>query len=187
MRDNTVHTPVFMNYADEFIARSRHFLTCEYPAKIKLCVDALPAEALWHRLDDQSNSIGNLLLHLQGNVRQWIVSSVGGRPDSRRRAEEFQARDGQDAPALFAALRATLDEAGDVIRALTSESLATRRVIQGRDVSVFDAVYHVVEHFSMHTGQIILLAKFHAPGRIHFYDDAAGLAIPRWQRDASSQ
>jgi uncharacterized damage-inducible protein DinB len=164
-----------------FLDRSRHYLAVEYPTKIRRCLDVLPPEAVWRRADEQSNSIGNLLLHLAGNVRQWIISSVGGAPDSRHRIGEFEARDGADAEALFAALRHTLDEADAVIATLTPEMLLERRTIQGRDVSVLEAVYHVVEHFALHTGQIILLAKRQAPGRIQFYEDAGGLAIPRWR------
>jgi uncharacterized damage-inducible protein DinB len=140
----------------------------------------LPAGAEWQRSDERSNSIGNLLVHLTGNVRQWIVSSVGGAPDDRFRSAEFQARDGADRDVLFQRLRATLDEADGVIASLTAERLLERLTIQGRTVSVLDAVFHVVEHFALHTGQIILLTKAAAPGRIAFYEDAGGLAIPRW-------
>ena len=164
-----------------FLDRSRHYLAVEYPTKIRRCLDVLPSRAVWLREDEQSNSIGNLLLHLAGNVRQWIISSVGGAPDSRHRRGEFEARDGDDVEALFAALRRTLDEADAVIASLAPETLLERRTIQSRDVSVLEAVYHVVEHFALHTGQIILLTKRHAPGRIRFYEDAGGLAIPRWR------
>ncbi|MEO5817047.1 MAG: DinB family protein [Gemmatimonadaceae bacterium] len=169
-----------MDIAAEFIACSRHYLASEYPTKIERCLATLPADALWRRADAESNCIGNLLLHLEGNIRQWIVSSVGGAPDHRQRASEFAATEGPDAATLFAALRVTLDEADAVIAALSADDLASRRTIQGRDVTVFDAVYHVVEHFSLHTGQIILLTKQFAPGAIQFYKDAGGLAIPRY-------
>ena len=172
-----------MDIPKEFLARSRHYLAYEYPTKIALCLDVLPAEALWRRENGEANSIGNLLLHLEGNIRQWIVSSVGGAPDRRQRAAEFGAREGGDASTLFGALRATLDAADAVLAALTVEDLSARRTIQGRDVCVFDAVYHVVEHFSLHTGQIILLTKIHAPGKIVFYEDAGGLAIPTWREE----
>ncbi len=164
-----------------FLDRSRHYLAVEYPTKLRRCLDVLPSHVVWLREDEQSNSIGNLLLHLAGNVRQWIISSVGGAPDSRHRRREFEARDGAGVEELFGALRRTLDEADAVIASLTSEMLLERRMIQGREVSVLEAVYHVVEHFALHTGQIILLTKRHAPGRIRFYEDAGGLAIPRWR------
>jgi uncharacterized damage-inducible protein DinB len=71
-----------------------------------------------------------------------------------------------------------------VIAALSATTLLERRTIQGREVTVLDAVYHVVEHCSLHTGQIILLTKLHAPGRIQFYEDAGGLAVPVWRQGA---
>jgi uncharacterized damage-inducible protein DinB len=170
-----------MDITTPFLERSRHYLAFEYPTKIRHCLNVLPPSALWRRADADSNSIGNLLLHLAGNVRQWIVSAVGGAPDARHRSAEFTAREGASADELFATLRAAIDEADAVIAALTPAALLERRAVQGRDVSVLDAVYHVVEHFALHTGQIILLTKLHAPGRIHFYEDAGGLAIPRWR------
>ena len=169
-----------MDVAAEFLAKSRRYLAFEYPTKIQRCLDVLPADAIWRRDDDASNSIGNLLLHLSGNIRQWIVSGVGGAPDARQRSAEFDARSGDDATALMARLLDTVREADAVLASLDARRLTERRTIQGRDVKVLDAVYHVVEHFSMHTGQIILLTKRYAPGRLQFYEDAGGLAIPRF-------
>ena len=142
----------------EFVAQSRRYLASEYPTKIQRCLDVLPADAIWRRDDDASNSIGNLLLHLSGNIRQWIVSGVGGAPDARHRRAEFDAREGDDARcADGSACSTTVREADAVLASLDAVRLAELRTIQGRDVTVLDAVYHVVEHFSMHTGQIILL------------------------------
>lgn len=172
-----------MDIAHRFLDRSRYYLGHEYPTKIQRCLDVLPAGALWHRANDESNSIGNLLRHLSGNVRQWIVSGVGGAPDSRHRAAEFAASEGGDAATLMADLRRTLHETDAVLASLTADTLAESRTIQGRDVKVLDAVYHVVEHFSTHTGQIILLTKLVAAGRVKFYEDAGGLAVPLWGRD----
>ena len=169
-----------MDIAQAFLDRSRHYLVREYPAKIQRCLDVLPADALWRRSDESENSIGNLLLHLAGNVRQWIVAGVGGAPDTRERSAEFTARAGDDAASLMQRLRDTLGEVDVVLAGLGVAQLEEQRRIQGRDVKVLDAVYHVVEHFSMHTGQIILLTKRYAPGRVQFYEDAGGLAIPRY-------
>lgn len=173
-----------MDIAADFLARSRYYLDTEYPTKIRRCLDALPSDALWRRSDERSNSIGNLLLHLSGNVRQWVVSGVGGAPDERFRSGEFNARQGADADTLFTDLRRTLDDAVAVIGSLTGTQLLECRTIQGRELSVLAAIYHVVEHFALHTGQIILLTKSFAPGRVQFYEDADGLAIPRWRDGA---
>ena len=168
-----------MDVARAFLDQSRRYLAREYPTKIQRCLDVLPAEALWRREDASENSVGNLLLHLSGNVRQWIVSGVGGASDTRQRSTEFEARHGS-ASELLENLLGTLREADGVLASLDESSLGERRRIQGRDVNVLYAVYHVVEHFSMHTGQIILLTKRYAPGRVQFYEDAGGLAIPRF-------
>jgi uncharacterized damage-inducible protein DinB len=167
-----------MDLASRFLAQSRHYLVSEYPTKIERCLAVLPAAALWRRDDPTENSVGNLLLHLSGNVRQWIVSGIGGAPDARRRSAEFDAREGEDAATLMARLRATLDDADAVLASLDAPQLSEPVTIQGRNVTVLDAVYDVVEHFSMHTGQIVLLAKRYAPGRVRFYEDAGGLATP---------
>jgi uncharacterized damage-inducible protein DinB len=169
-----------MDTPTTFLARSRHYLGTEYRIKLRAAVESMPADALWWRANATSNSVGNLLLHLSGNVRQWIVSGVGGAPDARHRASEFEATEGGDAATLLAALISTLDEVDAVLATLTPEDLASTRVIQGRDVTVLDAIYHVTEHFSFHLGQIVLLAKMHAPGAVKFYEDAGGLAKPIW-------
>ena len=124
--------------------------------------------------------MGNLLLHLNGNVRQWIVRGVGRSDGSRDRAGEFGARSGRAASVLMAELERTLGEVDRILASLTPENLLEPRSIQGRELTVLEAIYHVVEHFSLHLGQIILLAKLHAPGAIAFYADAGGLAQPVW-------
>jgi uncharacterized damage-inducible protein DinB len=163
-----------------FIERSRYYLAFEYPAKIKLAVLPLSDEIIWQRPNEQSNSIGNLLLHLSGNIRQWIVSGIGGAPDTRHRASEFTACEGQGAAALVAELERTLSDADAVLAQLDETKLTQTVKIQGRDTTVLGAVYHVVEHFGMHTGQILLLAKMFAPGSVRFYEDAGGIAVPLW-------
>jgi uncharacterized damage-inducible protein DinB len=169
-----------MQLSEQFIARSRHYLGVEYRIKIRAAVESMPADALWWRANDQSNSVGNLLMHLAGNIRQWIVGGVGRQPNARDRAAEFGARGGANAEELLAELDSAIDEVDAVLAGLTETELGTSRTIQGRDVSVFEAIYHVTEHFAMHAGQIILVAKIHSPGAVKFYEDAGGLARPLW-------
>ena len=170
-----------MTAGESFVERARYFLGTEYRTQLRLAVEALPADGLWWRANEQSNSVGNLLLHLNGNVRQWILGSVGGQPDGRHRAAEFAARTGPPAAALLADLDRTLDEVDRVLAALTDADLLQPRTIQGRDVTVLGAIFHVVEHFSQHLGQIILITKLRAPGAINFHEDASGLATPLWE------
>jgi hypothetical protein len=108
-------TDLSVDLAREFVARSRFYLSEEYRTKIRRAVTAIPADVLWQRANDQSNSVGNLLVHLEGNVRQWIVSGVGGAPDTRDRAAEFGARAGAGADELLARLDMALTEAARLI------------------------------------------------------------------------
>jgi len=165
-----------------FLAQSRDYLMTEYRTKLRCAVEALPPDALWWRPNDSSNSVGNLLLHLIGNVRQWIVSGLGGAPDVRVRSAEFAARDGQPASELLADLERALVEVDTVLAALSPGMLLDRRTIQGRDVTVFEAILNVVQHFSHHVGQVIWIAKLRAPGTIQFVEDAGGVARPVWRQ-----
>jgi hypothetical protein len=120
-------------------------------------------------------------MHLTGNVRQWIVGGVGREAVARDRAGEFGARNGEPAEALLRRLDAVLRDVDTLFAGLTPDDLSSSRTIQGREITVFDAIYHVVEHFSLHLGQIILMAKLHAPGSLQFYEDAGDMATPVWQ------
>src|SRR6195256_2080991 len=94
--------------SDIFLSRSRYWLTKEDPIKLRHCVNALPPGTVWSRPNDNSNSIGNLLVHLAGNVTEWILGGVGGQTISRYRAGEFAQKEGREAPALLADLEAIL-------------------------------------------------------------------------------
>ena len=155
------------------IALSRRYLR-EYLTKIRLSVSVLDDRVVWSRPNESSNSIGNLMLHLAGNARQWIVSGVGGAVDIRDRQSEFDQRGPMPVTALIDRLEQAVSDVDRVLVTLTAADLQTRRVIQANDVTVLEAVYHVVEHFSMHTGQIILLAKADQPDRVRFYDMVDG-------------
>jgi len=137
--------------------------------RIETCVARLPPEWLWARESENENAVGNLLLHLAGNVRQWILSGVGGAPDARHRAGEFSARSGADGPMLVSTLRAVVDDAVRVIGDLPHARLAEAVSIQGDDTTVLAAIFHVVEHFSGHTYQIILLTKRATHEDLGFY------------------
>jgi uncharacterized damage-inducible protein DinB len=167
---------------EDFLSRSRYWLIKEYPIKLGHCIYALPEAAIWGRSNAGSNSIGNLLVHLTGNVTEWIIGGVGGRKFERTRDQEFAQREGGKGADLLARLEAVLREADSILAKLTAADLQQRLVIQGRETTVMGAIYHVVEHFAMHTGQIIVLTKIHAPGAIRFYEDAGGLARPVWQQ-----
>ncbi|HEY2375691.1 MAG TPA: DUF1572 family protein [Gemmatimonadaceae bacterium] len=173
-----------MPVEQNFIDRSRAYLTDEFRIKLRRTMDTLPPDMLWWRPNEESNSVGNLVMHLDGNVRQWIVGAVGGAADVRNRAGEFATREGATREELMRRIEQTLDEADAVLVKLRPEQLSERRRVQARDVSVLDAVYQVVQHFALHLGQIILVAKAQVPGAVKFYEDAGGNARPIWREGA---
>lgn len=142
-----------------FLESSRTELLGLTWSRLRECVTPLTEKQLWWRPNDASNSIGNLLLHLDGNVRQWLVDSFNKNEDRRNRPAEFAAQGGLSAADLLARLGATLDEAGKVLERLTVDELLAPREIQGYRTRGLDAVYHVVVHFGMHYGQIAYITK----------------------------
>lgn len=142
-----------------FLDKSRNLITAEYLPKIERCLDRLTDTDIWWRANEASNSIGNLMLHLSGNVTMWIIGGVGRLPFERHRQLEFDERRKIPATELRRRLRTVVQQADEVMSAVDSNELLSRRQIQGYDVTVLEAIYHVVEHFGMHTGQIILLSK----------------------------
>jgi uncharacterized damage-inducible protein DinB len=153
-----------------FISEARSLLLADYLPKIEKCVALLNDEQIWWRANPESNSIGNLLLHLSGNVRQWIVVGLGGSPDMRDRDAEFAQRAIIPRDELIQHLRQTLNEVDATLARFDSQRLTERFTIQKSDVSALAAIFHVVEHFSMHTGQIILLTKLLTAADLHFFD-----------------
>ena len=137
--------------------------------RIDECLNRLSNEQIWARGAENENAVGNLLLHLCGNVRQWIIANIGGKPDVRERDREFSARGGQSKTELLGLLHATVGEALAIIGSVRAETLTERRVIQGEDVSVLEAIYQVVQHFSMHAGQIIFATKAFTGADLGFY------------------
>jgi uncharacterized damage-inducible protein DinB len=137
--------------------------------RIETCLTELPPHSLWARDSENENAVGNLLLHLEGNVRQWILSGIGAGPDERDRSSEFSARTGANASVLLAKLRGTVGEAMALIRSLPHGRLTEEVSIQGYDTTVLSAIFHVVEHFSGHTYQIFLLTKRFTGKDLGFY------------------
>ena len=137
--------------------------------RIETCLGKLTPEQIWMRGAENQNAVGNLVLHLNGNLRQWILSGVGGAPDARVRDAEFQARGGMETEALARLLREAVDGAVGIIQSLPPARLAERVIIQGHDVTVLKAIFHVVEHFSGHTAQIIFITKMVTGEDLGFY------------------
>ena len=140
-------------------------------AQVKRCAALLSEVQLWYRANDRSNSVANLLLHLTGNIRQWIIGGIGGKAIERERQAEFDARGGQTREELLGPLEAVIDEACAVIRMLSEEGLAREYKIQSYTMSGIAAVMHVVEHFAFHTGQIVTTTKWLLDVDLSLYDE----------------
>jgi len=130
-----------------------------YLPRIVSCLGELGEKNIWWRPNSTSNSAGNLTLHLCGNIRQWIISGLGGAPDVRFRDAEFAERGPLPCRVLVRRLESTVDEALGVLRRLPPAALTRRYEIQGYSVTGLYAAFQVAEHFSHHTGQIIYIAK----------------------------
>ena len=154
-----------------FLDFSRRRLVEEWWPRLRGCVESLTEEQIWWRPNEASNSIGNLILHLDGNVRQWLVSSFNSSEDMRNRPAEFGERQLIPRAALLAKLDATIQEASAALSRLTETDLLASFHIQGYTVSGLYAVYQVVEHFAMHYGQILFVTKLLRGENLGFYRD----------------
>jgi len=150
----------------------------EYLDKIRLSVERLDGDELWWRPAPRTNSAGNLLLHLAGNLSLWILAGLGGRPYQRDRAGELAARGGDGAPRgdeLLARLARVVEACRQVLEGLEEADLAVQVDVQGYRVDRLGALFHAVEHMGYHTGQIVWIVKqLHPEDGLEFYPRHAG-------------
>ncbi len=146
-------------------------LLSEYLRKIEHCAGLLTPAEVWWRPNAQCNSVGNLILHLCGNLSQWVLAGLGGAEYKRHRREEFAAEEGGDAAALVARLREVVTASQAVITRLSDDDLARVHTIQGITRTGVGVLLHAVEHMAYHTGQVVFVAKQLAGERaeIEFY------------------
>ncbi len=146
----------------------------QFEERIEVCLAKLSEEQIWARGHANENAVGNLVLHLTGNVTQWILGPLGGVPSQRDRDAEFAARGGVNAKILAERLRQAVDRATQIIGGLESDQLTRSYSIQNYPVTGVDAVYHVVEHFAQHTAQIIFATKIMTQQDLGFYRHLSG-------------
>ncbi|HEY6447502.1 MAG TPA: DUF1572 family protein [Acidobacteriaceae bacterium] len=152
-----------------FLAFSRTKLGTQYWPRLHACVESLNDEQIWWRPNPSSNSVGNLVLHLNGNMRQWLVDSFNRHPDHRDRPAEFAAQGEFTGAALIEKLGATVAAGLDVLGRLTESELSAPYEIQGYHVTGLEAVYQVIEHFGLHYGQIAYITKMLRDQDLGFY------------------
>lgn len=153
----------------------------KYTPRIVRCLQLLSEKEIWWRPNDASNAAGNIVLHLCGNVRQWIISGLGGAPDRRERDKEFSERGPVPRQVLISQLRSTVKQACWTIDSLPSKTLSQEFEIQGFRVSGLVAIAHVYEHFAYHTGQIIYLTKLKRGKDLRFTRLPSSKRSARWR------
>ncbi len=155
--------------SEEYISYCRRRLLEEFLPRIQRCLHELSEDDVWWRAHETDNSVGNLILHLSGNVRQWIISGIGGAADTRDRPREFSERGPVPKTDLWKTLEMTLLEANQTLENFDASKLLELRHIQKYDVTCLDAISHVVEHFAQHVGQIIYITKLRKGIDLKFY------------------
>ena len=158
------------NFNREFVNQCLFRLE-ENPPRIEKCLNLLSESEVWIKANPASNSIGNLILHLCGNIRQYAISSLGGSEDSRQRDEEFLCKGNHSKKELLDMFNLTLDEAKEVITQVSEADWLKTRSVQGFEFSGIGILIHVVEHLSYHTGQIAFSTKQLKDNQLGFYKD----------------
>lgn len=164
-----------------FLRSTREMLLKQSWPRLRTCVELLTDEQIWWRPNPSSNSIGNLMLHLNGNVTQWIIQSFTGASDHRDRPAEFSRTEGVSRDDLIAILSATMQRVSGVLDQITETHLRTPYEIQGYQTTGLEAIYHVVEHFGLHYGQIAYITKMLGDQDLGFYRELnqTGRAAPQ--------
>ena len=155
-------------FIKEFISQCIHRID-ENTNRLITCLDEVEESETWKRPNENSNSVGNLVLHLCGNIRQYLISSLGNSDDVREREKEFSADGGYTKSELLQKLLVTLDEAKNTILGASNDELLRKRKVQGYTYSGIGIIVHVTEHYSYHTGQIIFWTKILRNKDLGFY------------------
>ncbi len=156
-------------FQEEFIENSC-FRMEESLRMIRISLDKISEEQLWQKPNPALNSIGNLILHLCGNMTQYGIASLKGIDDERNRDLEFSTEGGIAKEALLAKLNETVNEVKTTFREITVARLLAKKKVQGFEFSGIGNIVHVVEHFSYHTGQIAFWVKLLQNEQLGFYD-----------------
>jgi uncharacterized damage-inducible protein DinB len=159
---------MLQQFVNEFTSQAIHRID-ENAKKIAVCLNEFEETEVWKRSNQNSNSVGNILLHLCGNIRQYAISSLGNKPDTRERDKEFSADGGYSKKELHKKFLDTVEEAKNIIQNISNEELLRKRTVQGFSYSGIGIIIHVTEHLSYHTGQIIFWTKLLKNKDLGFY------------------
>lgn len=158
------------NLTNHFIAEIKRRLFEENIPRLKKCVAALSDEQIWYRPNNSSNSVGNLVLHLEGNVRQWVVAGLAKNPDVRERQKEFAEKGPVPKEKMLEDMDRLMQEVDAILNKICSEDLLEIRNVQGYQESGLSILVHITEHFSYHVGQMTYIAKMLLDTDMGYYD-----------------
>lgn len=139
-------------------------------SRIFKCLSMIDNNQLWESPNTTIPPIGNLILHLCGNARQWILSGIGNQPDNRNRDEEFDIQHNIRKADLIFLLENVKVNILSTLKNIDEKELFSKKVIQGFETTTFSAMIHVLEHFSYHTGQITTITKWITNDETGYYD-----------------
>ena len=131
----------------------------ENTKRIIQCLEKISETEIWKAPNESSNSMANIILHLCGNITQYIIAALGNHDDHRERDKEFSTTGGYNKAELIHKLSATVAQANDIIRHISEEALMKRYSVQGFNLSGIGIIIHVTEHYSNHTGQVAFWVK----------------------------
>ena len=138
----------------------------QHAGRIDVCLGKLTPAQIWARGSESENAVGNLVLHLAGNLRQYTRHAILGEADVRTRDEEFNAEGGGE---LREVLAAAVADAAEVISGVSEERLGEKIVVQNREMTVLEAIFKTTEHFSLHAGQIYYATKQRTAAPLGFF------------------
>lgn len=170
---NSTYTTKFLlmsSTTDLFIKETIHFLELN-PPRIENCLNRLTETQVWQKPNQVSNSIGNLILHLCGNITQYVIAGLGGAPDERKRDLEFSAHEIETKATLLEKINQVTNQAIMVLQKTAPTEFLRTRKVQGFDMTGVGIAIHVTEHYSYHVGQIALLTKLMVAEDLGFYAD----------------
>lgn len=154
---------------DALIQNSVRYLIDENFPRVIKCLTMLNEDEIWYRPNSQSNSVGNLVLHLNGNLNQWILDYIGGKPFVRNRPLEFAAEKTHRKEDLILMMTNLSEELRSCIQSVTSEKLLGILPIPNQQETGISVLIHITEHFSYHTGQIAFITKWLKDQQTNFY------------------
>lgn len=162
------------NFRDLLITETKRRLFEESVTRLKKCLNQLTEEETWYRPNEHSNSMGNITLHLCGNVRQWILTGLGKQNDNRTRQQEFDERGPISTKALIQKVDNLMLEVEKVLDSITSEMLLEKHKVQVYEETGLSILVHVVEHFSYHVGQMTYFVKWRKDIDTKYYEEDLG-------------